>query len=176
VLAGTLELTTEFEDLLPKRLALRVIGTLALDADATPADVLEATLVVTQKYERDTEEQTVKEVVTSAAKSRQAVVGLGNTLKKINEERVWQLIYSEDFHSPGFECPKCAALFSIERGSCLYCGAALVRVNDVVERAVERALRGEARIEVVRGEAAASLDNAGGIGAFLRTRTRSVEV
>jgi peptide subunit release factor 1 (eRF1) len=174
LLAGTPELTAELRELLPKRLALRVIGMLDLAIDTPLNDVLDATLPMTEKYERSSEEELVKELVTSAAKTGQAVVGLGSTLKKVNESRVWQLVYSEDFHASGFECSTCAALFSFERETCLYCGAGLVRLTDVVERAVEQAIRKNARIEVVRGEAAASLDNAGGIGAFLKARTKSV--
>jgi peptide subunit release factor 1 (eRF1) len=174
VLAGTLDTLAEFKELLPKRLALRVIGMLSLDIDAPQQEVLDATLALAGKYERATEEQLVKEVVTAAAKEAQGVVGLGRTLRKLNEQRVWQLIYSEDFHSSGFECVHCGALFSIERPACFYCDASLTRVQDVVEKSVERALRNGARIEIVRGEAASSLDNAGGIGAFLKARTAKV--
>jgi peptide subunit release factor 1 (eRF1) len=176
ILAGTPELTAELKGLLPKRLAAMVIDCVNLNADASPKEVLDATLPLTQRYERDTEEQTVKEVVTSAAKSQRAVVGLSAALEKINNARVWKLIYSEDFHSPGFECTKCGLLFSTERPSCLYCDAALLPVDDVVERAVELALRHEAGIEVIRGEAAAILDSAGGIGALVRTRTHVVQM
>lgn len=175
VLAGATDVTSELRNLLPKRLALRVINTLELEMDAPPQEVLAATLTLTEKYERNTEEEIVKEVVTSAAKAARAVVGLSRTLKHINQDRVWQLVCSEDFHSPGFECSKCTSLFSVEQPSCLYCGAALIPVTDVVERAVEHALRKGARIELVKSEAAASLDTAGGIGAFLKARTGSIQ-
>jgi peptide subunit release factor 1 (eRF1) len=42
---------------------------------------------------------------------------------------------------------------------------------DVVERAIARVSRKGTKVDIVRGEAATSLRNAGGIGAFLRTRT-----
>jgi hypothetical protein len=105
--------TSALRDLLPKRLSLTVIGELGMDKNASLTDVLEATQKLAEAYERDSEQQIVKEVATSAAKTRQAVVGLGTTLRRVNECRVWQLIYSEDFQCPGFECTKCAALFSI---------------------------------------------------------------
>jgi peptide subunit release factor 1 (eRF1) len=176
MLAGSPESTSALRDLLPKRLSLTVIGELRMDGNASLKDILEATQNLAEAYERDAEQQIVKEVATSAAKTRKAVVGLGNTLKKVNENRVWQLIYSEDFRCPGFECTKCGALFSIERPSCFYCGEPIADVQDVVERAVEHALRNDAKIEIVRREAATSLDSLGGIGAFLKARTRAVEV
>jgi peptide subunit release factor 1 (eRF1) len=53
----------------------------------------------------------------------------------------------------------------------------VTRIEDVVERAVDHGVRHGASVEVIRSEEAeSSLMNAGGIGAFLRTRTASVLV
>ena len=132
---------------------------------------------VADKYERDTEEAIVRDLVTSAAKAGRVVIGLGRTLHAVNQRRVWQLVYADGFHTPGYECPRCAALFSTETTSCPFCGSTVHPTEDVVERAVDHALRKGARIEVIRAdEAESSLMNAGGIGAFLRTRTASVRV
>lgn len=176
LLAGTPRITEEFRKRLPKRLASRVIGSVDISTDATLERVLAAVQPVAQKHERDSELRLVDQVVTEAAKNRKAVTGLSNTLTAVNQGRVWQLVYSEEFRSPGFECSKCAALFSLERKSCLYCGAVLRPVADIVEHAIEHALRKGARIEVVKGEASESLINAGGIGAFLRARTATIEI
>ena len=103
-----------------------------------------------------------------------AVVGLGHTLQAISSDRVWELIYSAGARAPGFECPECSALFSLETSSCAFCNSSVQPVNNVIERAVGHALRNEAKVEVVTGEASAALDSAGGIGAFLKTRTKAV--
>jgi peptide subunit release factor 1 (eRF1) len=66
-------------------------------------------------------------------------------------------------------------LFSAETPSCFYCGGKLQPVDDVIERAVEHGLRQGARIEVIKGEASASLKVSGGIGAFLKARTASIQ-
>jgi peptide subunit release factor 1 (eRF1) len=175
ILAGAPEVVTELRNLLPKRLGLRVIGETYLDMRSSPQEVLEKTMALAERVERETEEQLVRELATSAAKTDRAVVGLSRTLKMVNQGRVWQLVYSDDFHAPGFECLSCSSLFSTEQKACSYCGASPVPVTDVVENAVQRALRRGARIEIVRAEAAAALDNAGGIGAFLKRRTKAVE-
>jgi peptide subunit release factor 1 (eRF1) len=172
ILAGAPETTAELQAQLSKRLASRVIGRVDLPISATAEEIRNAVLPVAQKYEQELEETTVKDLVTSAAKAGRAVVGLGDTLNTVNHRRVWQLVYAEGFRSPGFECPKCDALFSIEPASCPFCQTAVRPVDDVVERAVDRVMRKGAKIEVVRStEAASFLANAGGIGAFLRTRT-----
>jgi peptide subunit release factor 1 (eRF1) len=144
--------------------------------DVPAADVLAATRKIMEEFERADELEAVNEVVTTAAKSERAVVGLGRTLKAVNFDRVWELVYSDDFHTGGFECSRCAALFSIERESCQYCGGSLHPVNDVVERVVEHALRNGSRVKPVSKEASASLDTAGGIGAFLKARTGTVRM
>jgi peptide subunit release factor 1 (eRF1) len=176
ILAGTKEITAELRNLLPKRLAMRIIGQVDIGMDVLPSDVLAATMHIAEEYERETEIQKVKEVVTTAAKTGRAVVGLGHTLRAVNSDRVWELVYCEDFRAPGFECEKCGGLFSIEKTSCQYCGGKLQAINDVVERAVEHTLRNEAKVDVVTGEAGASLAMSGGIAAFLKARTGTLQV
>jgi hypothetical protein len=54
----------------------------------------------------------VREVVTASSKKLKAVIGVDATLKALNANRVWQLVYSSAFSAPGFECAQCGALFS----------------------------------------------------------------
>jgi peptide subunit release factor 1 (eRF1) len=174
VLAGASELTSEMRRRLPKRLAALVIGAVHVAIDATAQDLLSATRPIQEEYERSAETRTVKEVLRGVSKNEKTVAGLGRTLKAVNSDRVWELVYSEGLSSPGFECSKCAALFSVKRKSCAYCGGSVHPVADIVERAVDHAVRKGARIEVVTGEAAASLNNVGGIGAFLKAKAVSL--
>jgi hypothetical protein len=176
VLAGTPQSTAGLFRLLPNDVAARVMGEVDLSINSSIEGVLAAAQPVAEKYERDSEVRLVDSVVTQAAKMGEAITGLGYTLKAVNQARVWQLIYTDTFHCAGFECPNCTALFSVQRRLCLYCGAFLVPVTDVVERAVEQALRNGAKIEVVKGEASARLSDVGGIGAFLKTRTGTIQM
>jgi peptide subunit release factor 1 (eRF1) len=158
------------------RLALSVIGETDISMKVNTREVLSATAAMAKTYERETELEKVKRVITSAAKNGKAVVGLGRTLKAVNSGRVWELIYSGGFLSPGYECPGCSALFTARATRCPYCGSRPQTVRDVVERAVEHALRKQAKIEVVTADASAALAQAGGIGAFLKTRTGTIPV
>jgi peptide subunit release factor 1 (eRF1) len=172
IFAGTPEITGELTDLFPKRLALRIIGTVDIRMTAPLSDVLAATEGIARGYEKGTELQKVTEVITAAAKHEKAVVGLGHTLRELNSNRVWELIYAEHLSVPGYECTQCAALFSVHHATCAYCGGAIDAVANVVECAVGRALRQGAKIEFVTDdEAVGSLHAVGGIGAFLKTRT-----
>jgi len=175
VLAGTPEIIAELRNLLPGRVASLVIGQTHIARNAVPSDVLAATQPLAENCERDTEVEKVGKIVTSAAKKGKAVVGLGRTLRAINADRVWELVYSVGFLSPGYECQTCSSLFSARPTRCTYCGSRLQPVSDVVERAVEHALRKHVKVEVVTGDAAAALKSAGGIGALLKTRTGTLE-
>jgi peptide subunit release factor 1 (eRF1) len=174
VLAGTPEILAELRSLLPTHLGSHVIGVTPLAMEASPANVLAAAQPVAKAYEGTTEVAKVNGVVTEAAKKQKAVVGLRDTLHAINSGRVWELIYSAASEAPGFECRECSALFLLETAPCTFCSASVQPVSNIIERAVERALRHKAKVEMVTGKAAAALDTAGGIGAFLKTRTKAV--
>ncbi|HET9217156.1 MAG TPA: hypothetical protein VFR18_09275, partial [Terriglobia bacterium] len=174
VLAGTPEITAELQKLLPARLALSIIGSIDIAMIASAADVLRRTRPVAEKFERETEVEKVNHIVTAAAKNSEAVIGLGRTLKAVNSNSVWQLIYAGGLFLPGHECPKCTALFSRRVNRCTYCGSRVQPVDNVVERAVQHARRKRAKIEVVTGRASAALQTAGGIGALLKTHREAV--
>jgi hypothetical protein len=175
VLAGSSEITAQFQAILPKRLRSRVIGRVDIASNAHMEEIRNAAAPIAERFERESEANLMKDLVTAAAKSNRVVTGLSHTLHAVNQRRVWQLVYGDGFRSPGLECAQCAALYSLGISSCSFCGATLHPVEDVIELAVERAIRYGARVEAVRDqESLSSLMNAGGIGAFLRTRSSSV--
>ena len=176
VLAGAPEITAALSNLLPKRLSSRVIGAVNLPITSASRDVLAATQHIADQYERATEMEIVHEVVTASAKKFKAVIGLEPTLKALNANRVWQFVYSSAYSAPGFECAQCGALFSTKTKACPHCRGSVVAVADVVERAVGHAVRSNVSVEVVTEDAAAYLNEAGSIGAFLKTRTASVRL
>jgi peptide subunit release factor 1 (eRF1) len=163
VLAGPVEATSELARVLSRPLAARVVGTLRLAVDAPAAEVLRQTLEVAARAERDAEQALVAQLLDAGA------LGLETVLIALQERRVLVLAYADGFAASGAECPRCRGLFvSADGPACAYCGERLVAVGDVLERALERAEESGARAEPVRGEAAARLRAAGGIGAALR--------
>jgi peptide subunit release factor 1 (eRF1) len=174
ILAGSAEITAELKSLLPKRLKSQIIGYIDLPLSATIEQIQNTATPVAEQFERKTEEDLVTDFVTSAAKSKSAVIGLARTLYVLNQRRAWLLLYVDGLHSRGNECAKCGALYSAEISSCSACGGRVAGVANVVERAVDLALRTGVKVEVIRNEEQESvLLNAGGIGAFLKTRTAS---
>lgn len=168
VLAGTSDVTSELYHLLPKRLRSRVVATLHLPMYANPQEVLDSTLGIERDVQRAEEKRLAEDLVAAAAGNERAVMGLDQVLATLQQERVWRLVYAEGFTSPGWECRNCSALFSKEQSSCLFCSATVQRVDDVTALIIQRVADMSGRVEEVRGEAAARLNAAGGIGAYLR--------
>lgn len=172
-LAGTHEIVCEARLLLSKRLAARLIGDIAMDIGATPPEILEATMPLAERFEQASDEARIRRLAASAVKRGRGVIGLSRTLRLLNESRLRELVCSEDFRCPGFECRHCGALFSIKPNSCSYCGGALAAIEDIVEMALQAAIRKEAKVEMVRAGSASLLDRAGGIGGLVKARPRA---
>jgi len=176
ILAGAPSITTQLHKLLPKRLASLVVDVLDITTSAPPEEVLSLTLPPNECFERATEVETVDQLLSTAARGYSAVIALQPTLDALNRGMVAKLVYSDGLRSAGVECTKCEALFSDAVNLCKTCGTAAVSGVNVVERGIERALRQNATIEVVKGQASDTLNRVGGIGAFLKsaaTRSRT---
>jgi peptide chain release factor subunit 1 len=168
VLAGPVEATSELRRLLSKRLHSRVVGTLSLPVQASAQQVLEETLKIEEEVERTAEIALVEDLLTAAAKHKQATQGLQPTLRALRENRIWRLVYVEGFNPRGKECPKCSSLATNEPKTCKYCGTPLKPLDDLIERMAEKLIENGGKTEMVCGVAAERLKSAGGIGAFLR--------
>jgi peptide chain release factor subunit 1 len=168
ILAGTVEATSELFGLLPKALRAKVVRQISLPINGSAALVLEETLKVEADIEREREAELVKELITAGHKNQKAVIELTPTVRAIQEQRVWQLVYADGFAPPGSQCGNCLALYAEEKESCDYCGQAVKGVGDFIDRAAERVLEMDGRVEQVCGPAAERLQEAGNIGAFLR--------
>jgi peptide subunit release factor 1 (eRF1) len=136
--------------------------------EAKQQHVLEATLRIEEQAERAFEIRLVEELLTSAAKQNGAVTGLDLTLSALRESRIWRLVYAEGFAPQGSQCTSCGVLYAEGRHPCGYCGSAVRSVDDLLESMIESVLGAGGKTEQVRGEAAARLREAGGVGAFLR--------
>jgi peptide chain release factor subunit 1 len=167
-LAGNAEPVSELFRLLPKRLRGRVAGSAVMPGDAPEAQILETTLALARRAERVDELEKVERLLTSSAKGDKAVVTFPHTLKAANENRIRELVYAEGFSAAGGICEACQVMFPTDEMNCEMCGMPVKSGDDLIENTVAAALAAGAAVEQVRGPAAVKLQNAGGIGAFLR--------
>jgi peptide subunit release factor 1 (eRF1) len=165
VLAATGTEAGAVEPFLHTYLAERLIGTARLTPkSATPAAVHEATLGVRQAWERETERAEVGEM-TEALGSGWSVNGIDPTLRALSRGQVRTLLVNADASEPGFRCGTSGRLARTER-ECREEGEP-VPVLDVVDDAIEEALRQRVGVNVVYDpEARSAVDGLAGLLRF----------
>ncbi len=144
----------------------RVLGEIRTNPkEATPASVREAVLDAREAHERDAERANARQLAELLGK-RMAVTGVGESLRALRRGQVRTLLVDPDASEPGWraEATGRLALREIE----LRDEGELAPVLDVVDDAIEDALRQQAVVDVVYDpEARRGID---GLAAFLRFR------
>lgn len=165
VLAGTGTDAGAVEPFLHNYLVERVIGTARLNPkEATPAAVHAATLAVREAWERAEERALVSEML-EAMGSGWSVNGIDPTLRALSRGQVRALLVNADASEPGFRCGDSGRLARTER-ECREEGES-VPVLDVVDDAIEEALRQGLEVNVVyEPEAASGVDGLAGLLRF----------
>ena len=167
VIGGPVEATCMFIGELPRRIQQMIIGTIPAPVDAGH-DRLDAELrAVQEKAEHEDEAKIVDAMITAAMKRDRAMLGINDTLEAIQAGRVYRLVVAKGFRVEGKECSLCRMLLSAGDQSCPFCGGTLDEAPDLINRASHRVLDMGGKVQLVSGEAAARLADAG-IGAVLR--------
>ncbi|HEY8256809.1 MAG TPA: hypothetical protein VIG08_04070 [Gemmatimonadales bacterium] len=166
VLAGTGTEAGAVEPFLHNYLVERVIGTAKLNPkEVSPAVVHAATLAVREQWERASERTLVQEMLEGEG-SGWAVNGLDETLHALARGQVRTLLVNADTAEPGFRCGDSGRLARTAR-ECRGEGEP-VPVLDVVDDAIEEALRQRIVVNVIYEEAARA--SVRGLSAILRFR------
>lgn len=154
------------EPFLHPYLVALMAGTVKLSPkDATPAAVLHASLEARAAQETQ-EERGLVEQLSEQRGTGWAVNGVGPTLKALAAGKVRTLLIRNDTTMPGFRCQTTGRLTVIERDCRLEGGA--VPVLDVIDDAIEDALRQRVGVDVVYDPSAA--EQISGLAALLRFR------
>jgi peptide chain release factor subunit 1 len=165
VLAAPGKEAAAIEPFLHPYVAERVIGTVKLNPQsATPADVRESTLVVREAHERESERLRVEEMK-DAEGNGWAVNGLPGTLRRLARGQIRTLLVNAETYLPGYRCADSGRL-AVEARECRGEGEPLP-VIDLVDEAIEEALRQHVQVDVVYDtEAAASIEGLAGLLRF----------
>lgn len=167
IIGGPVEATSVFIGELPRRIQQMIIGTISTPVDAGPDRLATELRAVQEKAEQEDEAKIVDAMITAAMKRDRAVLGVSDTLEAIQEGRVYRLVVSKDFRVAGKECSLCHMLLWNADETCPFCEGTLDEAPDLINRASHRVLEMGGRVQLVSGEAAAKLADAG-IGAVLR--------
>jgi peptide chain release factor subunit 1 len=166
VLAGPEEAVAELDRELHDYVRRATLARTTLSIAAKPVDVLDRALELERGLEERREREAVERGVQEAlAGTGRAVAGMADTLQALEASRAGTLVVKDGLRVPGVRCPSCGHL-ATEGARCEACGSPTMETPDLVEEAVELALRQRSRVETVRE--GADLDRVGGIGALLR--------
>lgn len=165
VLAGEPRNVSAFRRELPPRIAAHIVGDVSA-ARHEPSAVIVARAVELVAYlDASSDVPTVDAVLTEAAKSRQAVAGMEETVEAVNRGAVRRLYVLRGERGPASACPGCGALFAGVAEGCRLCGKALQAV-ELGEALVHRVLAAGGTVDTV--EAHQGLAAVGGVAALLR--------
>ena len=160
------EIANELERVLHSYLKERIAARINVPVNATDTVICEAALQVEATVEREKEARLVTRLRDAVGAGNGGVAGLAPVLAALVERRVDTLLVSDGFEAPGWRCHTCAYV-AVRGPACPVCpSSTMVRVDDVVEEAMEDAVSQSCRVEVVVGNA--DLDVIGRIGALLR--------
>lgn len=167
VIGGPVEATSIFTGTLPKRIQQMIIGMISAPLDASHERLITELRAVQEKAEQEDEAKVVDALITGAMKGERAVLGVSNTLEAVQQGRVYRLVIARDFHIEGKECESCHVLVTDSNEKCSFCAGKLEAAPDLINRVSHRVLDMGGKVQLVSGEAAVKLAEAG-IGAVLR--------
>jgi peptide chain release factor subunit 1 len=169
IVAGPQEATSELQELLPIDLADRVAAVVPAELFASEAEILEMSLGIERGVERQAEERLVDELVETAGSGGRASCGLGETAEALTLGQVRTLVVADGLRTEGSACPNCGWLEWGTVARCPICSHAMDTDDELVERAIKRAIDQRGEVEVVHDKAARRLSEAcSGIGSLLR--------
>jgi len=134
------------------------------------AEISKRLRAILEGWEREYEKKVVNEIVASQA-SGQAVIGLDETLDRLQRGQVRELVVSRGLKGSVERCTKCGWIEKSTPSTCPACGS---RRETRTLRTLIPELAGQhsVALEVVAGPAAKKLSSLGGIAAWLRTARR----
>ncbi len=166
VIAGPQDHTAALTRFLPTHLAQRLLGTARLNPTAlNPSEVQAASFAVAEEHDRAANAVLVASMEHSVG-TGWAVNGARETLAALGRGQVRTLLIREDLDGAGYRCRDTGRLV-LAKGDCAGEGEP-DPVRDLVDEAVEEALRQRIQVVVIRdSDVAAAVD---GLAAFLRFR------
>jgi peptide subunit release factor 1 (eRF1) len=164
-MAGEQKNVSVFRKSLPPRIARLIVGTVAGARHEAPSLIVARAVELLGHLEGQRQAAGVDSALTEAAKSKQAVAGLEETIDAVNRGAVHHLYMLRTFSEVGRVCSGCEAL---QRGSapiCHLCGQA-TKPSDLGAAMADRVVGNGGKVETV--DIHQGLARVGGVVAILR--------
>ncbi|HHN94176.1 MAG TPA: hypothetical protein ENK17_05355 [Anaerolineae bacterium] len=149
IIAGAEPTVTHFRKALPKALQDKVIGVINLNMNAPESEVRERSLELLREVELEREKKLVDTVFTEAAKGRNGVIRLADTLGAAHEGRIQTLVIDRDYHRSGYQCRNCSYITDQPLEICPFCGGEFVEISDAAEALVTKVIEDGGEVEVI---------------------------
>jgi peptide chain release factor subunit 1 len=165
VLVGSEEVRSEFTDALSAEVRASLVGWTQAQAQAGPAEILQAVMPVLEKAESKDEAEVIERWREEAGRNARAASGWEQTLEASSDARVELLLFQEGADRPAYRCPACGRA-AVSEGSCPLDGTRLEPTDSGLDLAVHQTLAHGGAVWAIRHHQ--DLAPAEGIGALLR--------
>ena len=165
VLVGSEEVRSEFTDALSAEVRASVVGWTQAQAQAGPAEILQAVTPVLEKAESKDEAEVIDRWREEAGRNARAASGWEQTLEASSDARVELLLFQEGADRPAYRCPACGRA-AVSEGSCPLDGTRLEPTDSGLDLAVHQTLAHGGAVWAIRHHQ--DLAPVEGIGALLR--------
>jgi peptide chain release factor subunit 1 len=165
VLVGSEEMRSEFTETLSAEVRASLVGWTQAQAQAGPAEILQAVTPVLEKAESKDEAEVIERWREEAGRNARAASGWEQTLEASSDARVELLLFQEGADRPAYRCPACGRA-AVSEGSCPLDGTRLEPTDSGLDLAVHQTLAHGGAVWAIRHHQ--DLAPAEGIGALLR--------
>jgi peptide chain release factor subunit 1 len=165
VLVGSEEVRSEFTEALSAEVRASLVGWTQAQAQAGPAEILQAVTPVLEEAESKDEAEVIERWREEAGRNARAASGWEQTLEASSDARVELLLFQEGADRPAYRCPACGRA-AVSEGSCPLDGTRLEPTDSGLDLAVHQTLAHGGAVWAIRHHQ--DLAPAEGIGALLR--------
>ena len=165
VLVCSEEMRSEFIDALSAEVRASLVGWTPAQAQAGPAEILQAVTQVLEEAETKDEAEVIERWREEAGRNARAASGWEQTLEASSDARVELLLFAQGTDRPAFRCPACGRA-AVSEGSCPLDGTRLEPTDSGLDLAVHHTLAHGGAVWAIRHHD--DLGPVEGIGALLR--------
>jgi peptide chain release factor subunit 1 len=165
VLVCSEEMKSEFTDALSADVRASLVGWTPAQAQAGPAEILQAVVPVLAAAESKDEAEVIDRWREEAGRNARAASGWEQTLEAASDARVELLLFQEGADRPAWRCPACGRA-AVSEGSCPLDGTRLEPTDSGLDLAVHQTLAHGGAVWAIRHHL--DLEPVEGVGALLR--------
>jgi peptide chain release factor subunit 1 len=165
VLVCSEEMKSEFTDALSADVRASLVGWTPAQAQAGPAEILQAVVPVLAAAESKDEAEVIERWREEAGRNARAASGWEQTLEAASDARVELLLFQEGADRPAWRCPACGRA-AVSEGSCPLDGTRLEPTDSGLDLAVHQTLAHGGAVWAIRHHL--DLEPVEGVGALLR--------